>query len=138
MAYALVSDVATTLGRAITDATEVDQVNAWISDAELIIRSRLGDLSALDADVLRLVIKEAVARRVRNPDGKDNERIDDYSYGLVDDAKKVGISITDEEWAMLSPDGSSSGAFMPTATPQWWTGGRPPHYPSQLESEGWG
>jgi hypothetical protein len=137
MAYALVSDVATTLGRTISDATEIDQVNAWISDAELIIHARLGDLSALDAGVLRLVIKEAVARRVRNPDGKDNERIDDYSYGLVDDAKKVGISITDEEWAMLSPDGSASGAFMPTATPQWWTGGRPPHYPSQLEREGW-
>ena len=138
MSYASVSDVATTLGRAVTDPLEVDQINGWIGDAETIVSLRLGDLSNLDAKTLKLVVKEAVARRVKNPDGKSNERIDDYSYGLVDDAKKVGISITDEEWVMLSPDKSSSGAFMPTATPQWWSGGRPRHYPTQLEREGWG
>ena len=137
MSNVTVSDVATTLGRQVSDAAEINQINAWILDAEVIIKGRLGDPSLLDPDALRLVIKEAVARRVKNPDGKDNERIDDYSYGLVDDAKKVGIWITDEEWALLSPDRSSNGAFMPTATPAWWSGGLPRHFPTANEREGW-
>ena len=138
MAYANITDVATTLGRPITDPPDIEQVNAWISDTELIIAGRLGNLTGLDPDTLRLVIKEAVARRLRNPEGKSNERIDDYSYGLVDDAKRVGIWITDEEWALLDPTRSSGGAFMPTATPDWWSGGRPRCHPTTMESEGWG
>lgn len=109
MAYATIADVAKTLGRPIDDSYEIDQVNDWILDTELVIKERLGDLSTLDPDTLRSVIKEAVARRVKNPDGKANERIDDYSYSLVEDAKKVGIWITDEEWARLAPTTVATG-----------------------------
>lgn len=103
MAYTNLTDVAATLGRSITDELEMKQVNAWINGAELLIQSKLGDLSALDAETLRYVTSECVARRVRNPEGKQNERIDDYSYGLSKDAAKAGLSITEEEWEMLTP-----------------------------------
>lgn len=103
MAYTNVTNVAATLGRPITTREEIAQVNAWITGCELKIRSRLGDLSLLDPDVLAYVIAEAVARRARNPDGKQNERIDDYSYGLTQEAARAEIYLTDDEWAMLTP-----------------------------------
>lgn len=121
--YANITDIAATLGRPITESTEVAQINAWIGVCELKIRIRLGPLDQLDADVLRTVIAEAVARRARNPEGKQNERIDDYSYGLTSDAAQAQIYITDEEWEMLSPTGSTQGAYLPLVQPQPWTGG---------------
>ena len=137
MANASVNDVAITLGRPIVDADEIAQVSAWIDGAALVIRTRLGDLSTLDQDVLRYVEAESVARRVRNPEGKQNERIDDYSYGLTDDAAKASIFITDDEWAMLSPSSSTNGAFMPTVEPQPWIGWCPRMEPWRRPGEEW-
>lgn len=112
MAVATVSDVATSLGRPITDAAEVAQVEQWLADAELLIRSRLGDIAALDQDVVAYVEREAVVARLRNPDGYQYEAIDDYRYGLPNESRRV--SIIDEWWEMLTPDGSTA-AF--TITP---------------------
>lgn len=124
MAYATVIDVATTLGRPITDQDEQAQITNWISKTERIISARLGDLDALDRQILADVISEVVARRARNPDGKRNERIDDYSYTLDAAASAVELTLTDAEWARLSQDGSTSGAYMPVLTPAPWLGGR--------------
>ena len=77
-----VLEVAVTLGRPITDPEEQKQITNWIEKVERIIAARLGDLHRLDPAILSDVITEVVARRVRNPDGKRNERIDDYSYTL--------------------------------------------------------
>ena len=112
MAVATVSDVATSLGRPIADTAEVAQVEQWLADAELLIRSRLGDVTALDQDVVAYVEREAVVARLRNPDGYQYEAIDDYRYGLPNESRRV--SIIDEWWEMLTPDGST-GAF--TITP---------------------
>lgn len=101
MAVATVQDVATSLGRPITDSLEVAQVNQWLGDAELQIRLRFPDLSALDQEVLAFVEREAVVARLRNPDGYQYESIDDYRYGLPNESRR--ITITDEWWAMLSP-----------------------------------
>ena len=101
MAVATVDDVATSLGRPITDATEIAQVNQWLGDAELQIRLRLGDVSLLDQDVVEYVEREAVVARMRNPDGYQYEAIDDYRYGLPNESRRV--TITDEWWQMLSP-----------------------------------
>lgn len=124
MAYATVIDVATTLGRPITDPDEQNQITNWISKTERIISARLGDLAALDRQILADIISEVVARRVRNPDGKRNERIDDYSYTLDAAASAVELTLTPDEWARLSQDGSTSGAYMPILTPVPWLGGR--------------
>ena len=124
MTYASIIDVATTLGRPITDPDEQNQITNWISKTERIISARLGDLDALDRQILADVISEVVARRSRNPDGKRNERIDDYSYTLDAAASAVELTLTDAEWARLSQDGSTSGAYMPVLTPAPWLGGR--------------
>lgn len=124
MTYASIIDVATTLGRPITDPDEQNQILNWIAKTERIISARLGDLDALDRQILADVISEVVARRSRNPDGKRNERIDDYSYTLDAAASAVELTLTDAEWARLSQDGSTSGAYMPVLTPAPWLGGR--------------
>lgn len=124
MAYATVIDVATTLGRPITDQDEQAQILNWISKTERIISARLGNLDNLDRQILADVISEVVARRARNPDGKRNERIDDYSYTLDAAASSVELTLTADEWARLSQDGSTSGAYMPLLTPAPWLGGR--------------
>ena len=124
MSYATVIDVATTLGRPITDQDEQNQITNWISKTERIISARLGDLANLDRQILADVISEVVARRARNPDGKRNERIDDYSYTLDAAASAVELTLTADEWARLSQDGSTSTAYMPVLTPAHWLGGR--------------
>lgn len=104
--YADVNDVATTLGKAESGLTAVQkaQIEDWIGKTERIIRKRLGDLSLLDPDDLRDVLSEVVARRFKNPDGKQNERIDDYGYGLDREVAKGRLYLTDEEWDQLTPD----------------------------------
>lgn len=111
--YATVLDVGASLGRVISDTVEMTQINRWIAAAELILRTRLGDLATYDADIVSYVIVEAVCRKARNPDGKRNERIDDYSYGLNEDAARGEIFITDQEWELLTAgrDTRFSGAF---------------------------
>lgn len=114
MAYATHLDVARELGRTITDDDpSVDQINAWIKAVEVLIRKRLGPLDQLDADALAVVIPQVVARRVRNPEGKQNERIDDYSYGLTAEAASVDLMLTPTEWELLTPDDDArdDGAF---------------------------
>ena len=114
--YANLTDVAERLGRPITDSDEVAQVNAWIGDVEQLIAARLPDLDERIAEgrptlaVVTMVVANAVIRKVKNPDGKQNERIDDYSYGLTEDAARGALFLTDEEWALLAPVGQS-GAF---------------------------
>jgi hypothetical protein len=126
VAYATVIDVATTLGRQITDPDEQNQITNWIGKVERIIAARLGNLDALDRQILADVISEVVARRARNPDGKRNERIDDYSYTLDAAASAVELTLTADEWGRISQDGSTSGAYMPILTPAPWYGGREP------------
>ena len=109
--YASVDDVATTLGRPIESEAERSQVGAWIQKVQRRIKNRLGSLDKLDSEALRDVISEVVARRVRNPEGKRSERIDDYSYSLDVDAARAGLYITEEEWELLLPDIDPGAAF---------------------------
>lgn len=116
MTFATVADVSTRLGRPISDPAEVLQVEAWLGDVEGLILARIADLvERADAGrplVATVVMIEAnaVIRKIRNPEGKKNERIDDYSYGLSDDAARGDIFLSDDEWDLLLPS-SGSGAF---------------------------
>lgn len=117
MSVASVTDVQVRLGRPITDTAEIAQVNAWLADLEALIKVRVPDLGVrildglLDEDVVKLVEAQAVVRKVKNPDGKKNERVDDYSYGLNDDAARGDLFLTDDEWALLLPSVNPQGAF---------------------------
>lgn len=110
--------VATSAGLPASSLTseEIDQINWWLKVAQTKIRlhflKRHVPFADLDADVVDIVVVEAVARKVSNPLGKQNERIDDYSYGLNADEATSQIRITDEEWDLLTPvDNSERGAF---------------------------
>lgn len=100
-------DVAVTLGR----PTPVDpqsatygQWSVWISDAELLIQSRLGDLAVLDQNILAYVVREAVALKVKNPDPaiQTTTSVDDGSVSKRYEKAGGQITILDEWWAMLT------------------------------------
>ena len=109
MAHAILQDVTDSLGRPIVGA-EATQVLGWLDKIERIIARKLGDLDALisdgrlSAELLVDVETEAVIRKVKNPDGKVSEGIDDYNYRLNENARKGDLFLTDEEWALISPD----------------------------------
>lgn len=94
-------DVEVSLGRSIDSPLEQAQVDWWIQSAELQIKTRLGDLDVLDQDVLFYVIVEAVAAKATNPEGMQSETIDDYTYRLPAETRRV--TILPEWWDMLSP-----------------------------------
>ena len=118
MTYATVSDVATRLGRPISDPLEVAQVGAWIEDIESDILDRIPNLADLivegrptTATVVR-VESAAVIRKMKNPDGVVSEGNDVYNYRLNENARKGELFLTDEEWARLLPlDSTVSGVF---------------------------
>lgn len=109
MAHAILQDVTDSLGRPIVGA-EATQVLGWLDKIERIISRKLGDLDVLisdgrlSAELLVDVETEAVIRKVKNPDGKVSEGIDDYNYRLNENARKGDLFLTDEEWALISPD----------------------------------
>ena len=115
MAHAILQDVTDSLGRPIVGA-EATQVLGWLDKIERIVSRKLGDLDALisdgrlSAELLVDVETEAVIRKVKNPDGKVSEGIDDYNYRLNENARKGDLFLTDDEWALLAP-GSPSGAW---------------------------
>jgi hypothetical protein len=116
MTFATISDVSTRLGRPITDPNEVAQVEAWLEDIEAIILNRLPDLPARVATgspsvaVVAAVESNAVIRKIKNPDGKVSEGVDDYNYRLNENARKGELFLTDDEWDLLTP-GSPDGAW---------------------------
>jgi hypothetical protein len=114
VAVASVQDVADSLGRPITTTAEVVQVGKWLDDAEMQIRLRLGVVAALDQQALAFVEREAVILKIRNPEGKKSESIDDYQYSRYDSAARGQVWILDEWWDLLTPN-SLGGAF--TITP---------------------
>lgn len=115
MILATVEDVQARLGRELADS-ELVQAEAWIGDVQAMIEARIPDIhERVDSGlvsplVASAVVANAVIRKVNNPMGKQNERIDDYSYGWNADAARGELFLTAEEWGLLSP-GSASGAF---------------------------
>lgn len=117
MPFATPQDVAGRLGRELTEA-ETTQTPILLSDAELLIRSRVPDLDervqagTLAEPVVVMVEAYAVARVLRNPEGFRQEQDGDYMYTLDSRVASGRLAILDEEWRLL---GVSAGAF--TITP---------------------
>ena len=112
--YAIASDVATNLGRSLTQAEEA-QAAQWIGWAESTIQRRLGDLAQLDPDTLNMVIVEAVSRRLRMPEPvtQVSVSVDDANVNKTYQKATGLIDILPEWWAALG--WVESGAF--TVTP---------------------
>lgn len=105
-----VAQVATAVGRSLT-ATEKEQAAMWIADAAVLIshgpdgRSTI-DVATLDQGTLDLVIREAVADRIKQPDAVSEVTVavDDASTSRKYVAASGQLRIRDEWWAMLLPD----------------------------------
>ena len=111
--YAIASDVATNLGRSLTQAEEA-QAAQWIGWAESTIQRRLGDLAQLDPDTLNMVIVEAVSRRLRMPEpvSQVSVSVDDANINKTYSKATGLIDILPEWWAALG--WVESGAFSVT------------------------
>ena len=114
--FATTTDISTRLGRAFSGPEESAQVAAWLDDVEASILERLPDFiervaaGSPSMQTVIAVVSAVVIRKINNPTGKLQERIDDYSYGLTATAASADLALTDAEWARLTP-ASASGAF---------------------------
>ncbi len=113
-------DIAVALGRTAPDqdSPEYAQWEMWISDAQMLIAARLGDLEDLDQARLTYVIREAVVAHVRKPDDATQVDIsvDDARSSRTYRSSKGRVTIIDEWWDLLSPSDRTAGAFSITPT----------------------
>ncbi|NVN51315.1 Gp19/Gp15/Gp42 family protein [Mycolicibacterium hippocampi] len=122
MSYASPSDVSDRLGRPLS-TDEASQVEALLSDAELLITTRIPDLDAkitadeLSEQIVIMVESNAVVRLIRNPAGYTSETDGEYTYQVNWRLASGSLMITDHEWSLL---GASSGAFAIDVRPRTW------------------
>lgn len=122
MSVAAWQEVAVALGRPSSDFTDdqQEQIEWWLDGVELIISRRLGDVSALDQAVLKLVEVEVVADKVRRAGTEESSitvSIDDGSVTRRYDNAVVDDDITDRWWDLLT------GRRKPKATSMGVSGG---------------
>ena len=116
MTYATPADIAVLLGFSFTPEQN-QQAQGFLDDAEWQIKQRFPDLAerlaagTVTIETLARVEVRAVRRIMLNPDGKDNEKIDDYSYGFNSDIANSEVAISDEEWSWLLPQGTPGESF---------------------------
>lgn len=122
MTYATVLDVVARFGRTLTEG-ETLQVTEWLEDLSSDVRRRIPtvEILVLEADYARLVkrvIAETIASKLRNPEGlrQRTVSIDDFSETkTIDSSNSAGrLSISDDDWVLLLP-ATSGDAF--TITP---------------------
>jgi len=101
------SDLADRLGRDLT-TTETTTATALLIDAWAVliardpsIDARLAD-SSLSADLVRVVVSAMVLRVLRNPDGKRQEAIDDYSWTRDTTLAGGSLYVSEDELALLA------------------------------------
>jgi hypothetical protein len=90
-----------------------EYVETKIAEAETRLRRRLGDLQAwIDAgdtaaaradrlDSLRIVVRNAVTRVLRNPKGFRSESEGNYNYQVDARTQSGTIWISEDDWALL-------------------------------------
>lgn len=112
MALATLTDLADRLGRDLTD-TETRQATALLDDATAMILQRFPQYEAAPTATSLAVCCAMVLRVVRNPDGKRQEAIDDYSY-TIDSARSTGeLYLSENELCALRPPRTSSFSIVP-------------------------
>lgn len=120
MAVATVEDVSVALGRPITSTAEIGQVNWWLDGLELIVGTRLGDISLLNQGVLRFVLTEAAVAKIRRGDSRvtsETVSSDDTSYTRRYESVSAE-DITDQWWNLLDPNvGTGAYSVRPSFEP---------------------
>lgn len=128
MAVATYTDVGIALGRAITDPAEQARIEYWLDGIELLIGSRLGDITTLDQTALMYVETEAVVGRVNRAavggGSSVTVSVDDGAVTRRYEGVKAG-DIIDDWWRLLDPDWGSGAfsvrpGFEPDTTAELW------------------
>jgi hypothetical protein len=102
--------------RPLTD-DEIGPTDYLLRKASRMIRNRFPTIDAritageLDADLVGDVAIAMVKRSLRNPDGKRQESIEDYSFTRDQVTASGEVTMTDEEERLLAPPSSRSTAF---------------------------
>lgn len=103
--------------RPLTSAETV-VAQSLLDDAWTILQARVPGLAArldaatLDPELVVAVESAMVLRVLRNPDGKRQESIDDYSW-TRDNAVSAGLLyLGDDELTLLSPQATLGGAYV--------------------------
>ncbi|MFD6474385.1 hypothetical protein ACFWEH_12905 [Streptomyces anulatus] len=110
MVLASPADLADRLGRDLT-AAEERQATVFLADATAIIIDRFPRYATTPTATSKKVCCAMVLRVLRNPDGKRQETIDDYSY-TVDSSRSTGeIYLSPSEVEELRPAHGGGGAF---------------------------
>jgi hypothetical protein len=91
--------VALGLSTPVSTAQEL-QWSLWISEARLLIRARLGDLTLLDQGLLDYVVRQAVVAQVSKPDSSTqvDVAVDDARVSKRYSSSPGRVSILDEWW----------------------------------------
>jgi hypothetical protein len=103
--------------RPLTDE-EAAAADVLLADASTIVRStvpgvdeRIAD-GSLSAELVAGVVIRAVLRVLRNPEGKVQESVDDYSYRRADAVSDGSLYISASDLALLTTTpGVARGAF---------------------------
>lgn len=107
-------DIEAALGRSTPPtSTELAQWAMWIDDALLLIEARLGDPDELNQARLAYVVREAVIAHIRRPDDATHVdvAVDDGRVSKTYRTSAGRITIRDEWWNLLSPQGEGGTAF---------------------------
>lgn len=101
------TDVATEIGRPISDSDEQAQVVQWIADVEMLIGAKVPDLTTLDQKLLAYVERQAVAARMRYKQDRNSQR-----SNATDDDTDTGeehffLRVLRPWWSLLLPAGDN-------------------------------
>jgi hypothetical protein len=113
-----VDQVQVSMGRTLTTA-ESAQATLWISDALVLIGARATrehtDISSVDQGVLDMVVREAVAARIKKPDDATqvSVSVDDGQMSRTYKSATGQIEIRDEWWELLFPSGAGEAFSVP-------------------------
>lgn len=83
------------------------------------VESRLAD-GTLAGDLVKVVLCAAVIRLLRNPDGKAQEAIDDYSYTRDPSIASGSLYFTPAELGTLGANKNSRRSVRLVANGEWW------------------
>lgn len=120
MAVASTDDVVVALGRPISSDAEEGQVDWWLDGVELVIASRLGDVTALDQDVLKFVEVEAVVAKLQRAGRQESSitvSVDDGAVTRRYENSVTASDITDLWWTLLGTPRARGGSM--TVTGGW-------------------
>lgn len=111
------SDVEARSEEPIPEADEA-RIGVYIEDAEALLRRKVPTLAAriasgaVEADLVTLIVSDAVLRLYRNPEGFRQENSDEYAYVRPADSASSRIRFTDEDLAILGGgNGNRSGSI---------------------------